>query len=328
MKALVYWPSAPARVIEYLVESLNRITGVETARDLDDAMLKVRGSEIFVGQLSNKILEEARKLRFAQVTSAGVDHLDLEMAKSRGILLASAKGANSFYVAELALALILALAKRVVDMDRSAKSGVFPEYSWGIGSLSTLRGKTVVIYGYGGIGRELARLLKPLGAKIIGVRRSVKESFDDGHAVVVGPGQSWEYLARADFLVVAVHLTKETRRLVNRDFLSRLKRGSYLINVSRGEVVDEDALYDALSNGRLAGAGIDTWWLYPEDDRGRGTAYSSRGIHKLPNVVAIPHRGGFVEEAFMDVAKLAVRNVERFLKGEPVEGLVDYEKGY
>ena len=327
MKALVYWPSAPIRVLRYLVRELSRMVSVETARDLEKAILGIRGVDVFVGQLNNRLLEEAKRLKFAQVTSAGVDHLDLEKARSKGVVLASAKGANSFYVAELALSLILALAKRVVEMDRSAKEGVFPSYSWDKGSLSTLKGKVVVIYGYGSIGRELARLLKPLRAEVIGIRRSVEKSYNDGYATIVGPSEAGKYLAKADFLVIAVPLTNETKKLVDRNLLARLKKGCYLVNVSRGDVVDEEALYEALTSGHIAGAGIDTWWLYPGDEEGGGV-YSSRGIHRLPNVIAIPHRGGFVEEAFMDVAMLALRNVERFIRGEPLEGLVDYEKGY
>jgi len=326
LKALVYWPGAPPRVAEYLVSGLSRILETDTAYNFDDALTRVRYVEVFVGQLNNALLREARRLRFAQVTSAGVDHLDLGLARRKGVLMASAKGVNSFYVAELALSLMLALAKRLVELDRKAKENVFPGYDWSGWSIGTLKNKTVLVYGYGGIGRELARLLEPFGAKIIGVRRGAESEYYDGHVKVVPPSGTLKYIGEADFLVIAVPLTEETREAIDRNLLSRMKKGSYVINVSRGDVLSEEALYEALTSGRLAGAGIDVWWVYPGERQ--GTVYSHRGVHRLPNVIAVPHRGGFVEEAFMEVASFAISNVERFIKGEEPISLVDYEKGY
>jgi phosphoglycerate dehydrogenase-like enzyme len=287
-------------------------------------MSSVADIEIYIGPAQNWVLEKGNKLVFLQATHAGVDGLDLGLAKRKGVIVASVKGVNSYYVAEMALGLMLSLTKRIVAFDRMAKKGVFPPYSWEYSS-GSLKGKTVIILGYGGIGRELARMLKPLGVRVIGVRRGSGGS--DGYAdLVISVSELEKYIGEGDFLVIAAPLTKETRGLVNKELLSKMKRGSYIINVGRGAIVDEEALYEALSKGVLAGAALDVWWLYPGRDHGK--SYSSKGIHMLENVIATPHRAGFVEDAEKDIAMFIVENVKRFIRGEPVEGLVDLDKGY
>lgn len=325
MKALVYWPLARERAKRIVLEGLSRELELVWASSQAEALGALKEAEIYIGPAQNWVLERGERLRFLQATHAGVDGLDLRLAKEKGVLVASAKGVNSFYVAEMALALMLSLAKRITAFDRLAKRGVFPPYSWDY-STSTLRGRTVVILGYGGIGRELARLLKPFGARIIGVRREAGRGSDAYADAIIGVDELAKYIGEADFLVIALPLTEETRGLVGRDVIARMKRGAYIVNVGRGPVVDEEALYEALSKGAIAGAALDVWWLYPGRDQGR--AYSSKGIHMLENVVATPHRAGFTEEAEVDVASFVVENVKRFLRGEEPLGLVDPDKGY
>ncbi len=325
LRALIYWPHARETAKKILVEGLSGLLDIVWAADSDEAMGFIRGADIYVGPIANWVFERGERLRFVQGIYAGIDNVDLDLARSRGIMVATAKGVNSFYVAEMALALMLSLAKRITMFDRMAKEGGFPPYSWEY-SVDTLRGKTVVILGYGGIGRELARLLKPFGARIIGIKRSPGGSRDEYVDIIAGQEDLERYLGEADFLVISMPLTRETRGLVNAKILSRIKRGCYVINVGRGPIVDEDSLYMALREGGIAGAGIDVWWLYPHRDRGK--AFSSKGIHLMDNVVATPHRAGFCEQAELDVARFVVVNVKRYLSGEVPEGLVDFEKGY
>jgi len=322
LKILVYWPSAPSDVLDLLVEGLSRYGEVLVARGLEEAIRLVVDVDVLVGFASNEIIEAGSKLRFVQLTTAGVDHLDLELVRRRGVMLASAKGINSFYVAELALALMLALVKRIPFFDRMAKKGVFPRYTWEY-SMETLKGKKVVILGYGGIGRELARLLKPLGVYVVGVRREVKDRSDSYADEVVPVEEIERVLEGADFLVITAPLTRETKGLIGEHLLRKLKRGAYIVNVSRGPIVDESALDKLMKEGWIRGAGLDVWWLYP----GEGV-YSSLGVHENPDVIATPHRGGFVKEAFLDVARFAIENVGRFARGETPLNLVDLDKGY
>jgi D-3-phosphoglycerate dehydrogenase len=325
LRILVYWPSAPDGVLRFLVEGLSSYGEVVVARSHEEALELVVDADVFVGAASNDIVGRGSKLRFVQHTFAGVDGLDLSLFRSRGVMLASAKGVNSFYVAELALALILALVKRVTFYDRIVKSDFFPRYTWEYG-MGTLRGRKVVILGYGGIGRELARMLKPFNVKIVGVRRS-SEAEDDGVAdEIVSFERLKEAVEGADVLVVAVPLTKETRGLVNEGILRRLKRGAIVVNVSRGHVIDESSLAKLLEEGWISGAGLDVWWVYPWEPG--GGVYSRTGVHRFEGVIATPHRGGFVEEAFMDIARFAVENVGRFARGLEPFNLVDFSRGY
>lgn len=324
MKIVVYWPSAPKEALDILVEGLSRYGEVLLARSFEEALSFVVDAEVFVGGVFNEVLRVGSKLRFFHVVYAGVDGLDLELARSKGVLVASAKGVNSFYVAELALALMLALVKKVTFYDRMAKQGVFPRYDWSY-SMDTLRGKKVVILGYGGIGRELAKLLKPLGARVVGVRRSARERRDDYADEIVPVEELERVVEGADFLVVAAPLTRETRGLVGERLLRKLRRGAYVVNVSRGHVVEEQALAKLVEEGWLEGVGLDVWWVYPWED---STAYSKLGINRNEKVIATPHRGGFVREAFIDIAKFIVENVGRYARGETPLNLVDYEKGY
>lgn len=324
MKALVYWPLAREETRRIVEKGLSKDLDLIWASSLEDAMKAVAEVEIYIGSAQNWVLEKGEKLLFLQATHAGVDNLDLELAKRKGVIVASAKGVNSFYVAEMALALMLALVKRIPEFDRMAKRDAFPPYSWEYSS-GTLKGRTIVILGYGGIGRELARLLKPFGARVIGVRR--EGGAPDGYAdLVVSVKDLERYIGEADFLVITAPLTRETRELVNKDLLSRMKKEAYIVNVGRGAIIDEESLYEALSSGSIAGAALDVWWLYP--GRGQGRVYSSRGIHMMDKVIATPHRAGFVEEAERDIAIFVVENVKKFIRGEESDGLVDLDKGY
>jgi len=325
LKALVYWPLALEESKRIIKEGLSNTIEVLWASSTAEAMSLVGSVEIYIGSAQNWVLERGERLRFLQAVHAGVDNLDLELARRRGVMIASAKKVNSFYVAETALALMLSLAKKITYFDRLAKNNIFPQYSWEF-STDTLRDKTIIILGYGGIGRELARLLKPFGVRVIGVKRNPPGGRDPYADLVIGINDLDKYVGEADFLVVSAPLTRETRGLIDLKVISKMKRGSYIINVGRGHVIDERSLHMALREGMLRGAGLDVWWLYPH--RGGDGVYSSTGIHMIDNVIATPHRGGFVKEAEIDIARFVVENVKRYLRGEEPEGLVDLESGY
>lgn len=310
MRALIYWPSAPPEAVERLKERLSSHVETMLCNTKEEAEAAIEQAEIFVGHITTDLLAKGKRLRFVQSTLAGLDHVDLAIAKERGILIS--KAVNAFYVAELALALILSCMKRITFFDRMAKSGIFPPYSWEF-SMGTIRGKKALIIGYGNIGRELARMLEALGAHVIAVRRRPE-------AGVHGYESLPELIGEADIIAIAVPLTKETEGLIGRELLSRVKRGAVLVNVARGRVIDEGALRDALESGAIACAGLDVWWQ-------RG-GYSSIGIHSMSNVIATPHRGGFVAESFLDIAEFAAENVRRFLAGETPLNLADPERGY
>ena len=279
-------------------------------------------AEVAVGRLSDKAVVAARQLRFVQAPWAGVNGFNLELLRSKGVMLASAKGCNSKSVAEHALALMLALAKRLVPLNERVKGGGWVPWSEET-FLDDLEGKTVVILGYGNIGRELARMCKCLGMCVIGVRRQPVAP-DEYAERVVGLGKLEEAAGEADYLVMTLPLTPETRGVVGRSVLKAMKPTAYLVNVGRGAVVDEEALYEALTKGWIAGAALDVWWSYPPDSN----APSRLGVHKLPNVIATPHKAGWTRESRKRCLKFAAENVARYLRGEEPLNVVDYDNPY
>lgn len=290
-------------------------SGIELARELRDA-------EVVVGRPPDEAVVAAERLKFVQAPWAGVDGYNLELLRSKGVALASAKGCNARAVAEHALALMFALAKRIVAMDKQVKAGGWVPWSEET-LLEDLEGKLVVVLGYGNIGREIAKMCRCLGMRVIGVRKRPLER-DEYAESVVGLDRLEEVVRAADFLVVALPLTPETRGLVGKRVLEAMKPNAYLINVGRGAVIDENALYEALATGRIAGAALDVWWSYPPSPE----APSKLGVHKFPNVIASPHKAGWTRKARMKCLEFAAENVARYLKGEKPLNLVDYDNPY
>jgi len=305
-------------IFEERLRGLARVLPASGSKLLEE----IADAEVVVGRPPDEAVLEARRLRFVQAPWAGVDGFNLELLRSKGVVLASAKGCNARAVAEHALALMLALAKRVVPMSELVKRGGWVPWSEET-FLEDLEGKTVVILGYGNVGRELARLCKCLGMRVIGVRR--RPTGPDEYAErVVGLSELEEVAGEADYLVVALPLTPETRGVVDRRVLRAMKPTAYLVNVGRGAVVDEEALYEALTEGWIAGAALDVWWSYPPDPN----APSRLGVHKLPNVIATPHKAGWTREARKKCLEFAAENVARYLRGEEPLNVVDYDNPY
>lgn len=272
-------------------------------------------------RLPLQALEKAKRLRFVQVPAAGVDWLDVEELAARGVSVASAKGCNARAVAEHALALIFALAKRIPQQDAELKQGLWRQYT-DENFLDDIHGSTLAIVGYGSIGRELARMAKALGMRVLGVRRSPGP--DSVADLVCGLENLQDVLREADYVVVALPLTEETRGIIGERELRAMKRTAFLINVGRGPVVDEKALKRALTEGWIAGAGIDVWWRYPPEEGWP----SVEEVHRLPNVVATHHKAGWTRKARESCLRFAAENVLRFLKGLTPLNLVEPGKGY
>lgn len=288
----------------------------------NDILEGIENADIAIAlRLPNEALLRARKLKFVQVPAAGSDGIDVEHFVRHGVKVASAKGCNARTVAEHAFALILTLAKRVAWLDSELKQGKWRSYSEE-NFLSDLYESTLAIIGYGEIGREVAKLAKAFGMRVLAVKRNpTRDEYAD---LVFGPSEAINALGQADYVVVVLPLTKETYGFIGERELRAMKRTAFLVNVGRGPVVDEKALYRALTEGWIAGAGIDVWWRYPPEEGWP----SPSGVHKLPNVVATPHKGGWTRRAREACLRFAAENVLRFINGEQPLNLIDPEKGY
>jgi phosphoglycerate dehydrogenase-like enzyme len=203
-------------------------------------------------------LEKADHLKVIARYGVGVDQVDLEAAKEKGIIVTNTPGANSVSVAELALGLMLALARQIPEAGRSVQKGMWPRYA-GV----SLEGKTVGILGLGAIGKQLARRLSGFDCQVLAYDPLADEIFAKQHGVELASMDT--VIARSDFLSLHLPLLPETRALVNAAFLAKMKKGSFLINTSRGEAIDEAALLRALASGHLRGAGLDAFVVEPPD---------------------------------------------------------------
>ncbi len=246
-------------------------------------------------------LKAADKLKVIARYGVGVDSVDLKMAKEKGIVVTNTPGANSASVAELALGLMLALARQIPEAVEAVHQGKWPRYA----GLS-LEGKTVGILGLGAIGKQLARRLSGFDCRLLaydpyGDAAAAK----DLHVELTSLDQ---VLEASDFVSLHLPLLPETRCMVNEAFLAKMKKGSFLVNTSRGEVVDEDALLKALQGGHLKGVGLDAFTIEPPDPK--------NPLLLLPQVIATPHLGAMTDGATSNMGWLAMRDCLAVLKGE------------
>lgn len=250
-----------------------------------------------------------------QLLSAGVDHLDFTQTPE-SLKVASNVGAYARPMAEHTLAMILALSKRLFIHHEKLKSGFFDQLS----ENKALYGSKAVILGFGGIGREVARLLRPFGVEILALNRTAKS---EGSADFLGTLKDLEeVLPKADIVVVSLPLNRSTRGLIGKRELSLMKPDAVLVNVARGEIIDERALYERLKETPTFMAGIDAWWTEPFR---HGGFELNHPFFELPNVLGTPHNSGLVPGSLIDAVQKASENILSFLKGEPIEGLVRRE---
>jgi phosphoglycerate dehydrogenase-like enzyme len=238
---------------------------------------------------------------------------------------------NAQQVAEMAIALLLAAAKRIVPMDRALR-----RCDWSAryepNSVVLLEGGTAVVLGYGAIGRRVARLCRGLGMDIRAVRRGPVPDDEAAGPDSVRPAEELTaLLPEADALIVCLPLTDETEGLLGKRELALLPRRAILVNVGRGPLVDEEALYNALRDGTLGGAGIDVWYNYPTDEPSRRTTRpSSFPFEELDTVVMSPHRAGAPNTA--ETEAFRVRALAEMLnaaaRGDDMPNTVDLGLGY
>jgi D-3-phosphoglycerate dehydrogenase len=253
-------------------------------------------------------LAAADRLKVIARYGVGSDNVDLVAAGQRGVVVTNTPGANSVSVAELALGLMLALARQIPEAVEAVHQGKWPRFA----GLS-LEGKTVGILGLGAIGRQLVRRLAGFDCRVLAYDPIVDVAAARG--LGVAPMGMDDVLAQADFLSLHLPLLPETRGMVDDAFLAKMKDGAYLINTARGEIIDEGALLRALQNGRLKGAGLDAFVVEPPDP--------SNPLLGLPQVIATPHLGAMTDGATSNMGWMAMKDCLAVLRGEePAHKLV------
>ena len=275
------------------------------------------------GTFSKGDLEQAKKLKLIQIPFTGVDKLDFSLHKNYLDIFICNVHTNKFAVAEHAFALILALAKNIVVNDRDLRLGRWHGLSTKEPTVQLHR-KSLGIVGLGSIGWEIAKIGHALGMKVFALKRKIKEKDLKKRNILVFLGEKKDLekvIKESDFIVVAVPLTKETKGLIGKKEL-KLMKGKYLINISRGAVIDEEALFKSLKEGNITGAAIDTWYQYPSSKQ-RKVLPSKYDFQKLNNVVMSPHTGGYTDRALEENIKSVFDNIVKIYYGEVPENRID-----
>ncbi|MFA5309633.1 MAG: D-2-hydroxyacid dehydrogenase [Dehalococcoidales bacterium] len=262
------------------------------------------------------ITKRAPRLKWFQATSAGVDrHRDTEIWRSH-IIITGVSGIHATPIGEFVLSLMLMFVKDTPSSFRMMQSRRWQRYGTRV-----LRGRTVGIVGLGHIGREVARLSKAFGMKVIATRRSTKKEGEARHVDLLLPqARLNEMLGESDFVAVCLPLTPETRRIIGEAEFKAMKPSAYIINIGRGDLIDEEALIRALDAGRIAGAGLDVTAAepLPEDSR----------LWDFKNVILSPHVSGGMEDYMVRAADLFCDNLRRYLDGKKLRNIVDRKRGY
>lgn len=280
------------------------------------------------GSFSKENLEQAKKLKLIQIPFAGVDKLDFSLYKNYPDIFICNIHANKNAVAEHAFSLILALARNIVTNDRDLRLGKWHGFSTKEPTVQ-LQGKSLGIVGLGSIGWEIAKIGHTLGMKVFALKRKIEEKDLEKKNILEFLGEKEDLekvIKESDFIVVAVPLTQGTKGLIGKKEV-KLMKGKYLINISRGIVIDEKALFKSLKEDNLAGAAIDTWYQYPSSEQ-REILPSKYDFHKLDNVVMSPHTAGYTDRALEENIKSVFDNIVKIYFGEEPENRIDPELEY
>ena len=261
-----------------------------------------------------QLLDATPKLRWYHTVSAGVETMPLPELAQRGIVLTNNSGSYDIQIAEHLMAFVFAASRqlhRYRDQQRT------PE--WKEQTHQELRDATIVVYGMGSIGGEIARLAAAVGMRVIGVRRKAGPP-GPGIDRVVAPDRLADVVGEADYLAVAAPLTDATRGAISREVISRMKTTAWIMNIARGAIVDERAMIEALQAKKIAGAALDVFTTEPLPP--------DSPLWKLDNVIITPHHSGSSPRASERTLALFAENLRRYKSGEPLINRVDYQAGY
>ena len=274
-------------------------------RDMDPAVQIERAKDADILMLANmplrgEVIRACQKLKFINVAFTGVDHIDLEACKEKGVQVSNASGYSNQSVAELALCMMLSLLRNVPQVDARCRQGQTKDGLVGC----ELKGKTVGIVGLGAIGQKTAELCHAFGCRVIAYNSRPKQA-----AGYIEQLPLDQVLAQSDILSLHCPLNDSTRGLIGKAEIAKMKKSALLINTARGPVVDSAALAGALNDGAIAGAGIDVFETEPPLD-------PSHPLLSAKNAIVTPHVAFATQESMLLRAKIVFETLEAYLKGE------------
>ena len=295
-------PSLRTELEEQVGEVIYNPTGKPlSSKEVIQLLPCIDGYIAGLDQIDRAAMESANQLKVIARYGVGVDRVDLETAHKRGIVITNTPGANSASVAELALALMLILARQIPQAIKAVRKGEWPRLP-GI----SLENKSIGILGFGAIGKRLAQRLEGFLCRVIAHDPFIDERV--GKSLGVEIVEIDKLAKESDFLIIHIPLSNETKEIVNKSFLAKMKKGAFLINTSRGEVLNEDDLLEALQSEQLSGAALDAFVEEPPD--------IAHPLLSLPQVITTPHLGAQTDGATRNMGWMAMRDCLAVLKGE------------
>jgi phosphoglycerate dehydrogenase-like enzyme len=276
----------------------------------------------FTPFVDSDIFASATRLRWVQSPAVGVGNLMFAELLASDVVITSARGIRARAIAEHVLGVTIALARKlpVAIRAQAAHRWAQDELEGASVDVRTLHGRRMGIVGLGSIGLELVKIAAPFGFRISAIRRRATEPPPSGVEHVWPPDRLPDLLAQSDVVVLAAPHTPETKRLIGRREIDCIKRGAFLINIARGKLIDDEAVIEALRDGRLGGAALDVFTQEPLD--------ASSPYWDLPNVIVTPHVSGALQDYWTPLVALFSENLRRFERGEPLMNVVDKSAGY
>jgi phosphoglycerate dehydrogenase-like enzyme len=279
----------------------------------------LRDAEIVAGwkkEVGEQCFEDGAQLRWLQSWSAGVNSMPLRELEMKGVSLTSASGVHAFPISETIVGLMISLTRKIHTYVKNQQSKTWHHANMNL----EMHGKTVGIIGVGAIGKETAKIAKVFGMKVIGIRHSglPEENVDE----MFKPSELNDVLPLCDYVVITLPLTAETSGMFGAEQFQLMKHSAFLVNIGRGEIIDESALAEALSTGEIGGAGLDVFTVEPLP--------ADSPLWEMENVIITPHTAGSTEyynQRVMD--DIFIPNLQEYVRsGKPSINLVDYHKGY
>jgi len=301
------------------IEGVSAVLKVQKSPREKELLELVKDADIlFAGFFSPEMFLEAKKLKWIQTVGAGVDRFLLPEVMKSPVIITNASGVHPTPISEHVIGMMLCFCRKLHFHIRNQMERKWERYSRE--QIEELPGKTVGIVGLGRIGEEVAKKAKNLGMKVIATRRNLMPPTPAYVDKLIHPENLKELLAESDFVVLTLPLTKETQGMIGEPQLKTMKRTSYLINVSRGKIVQENKLIQALKEGWIAGAGLDTFEKEPLPPDSE--------LWEMKNVIITPHVAGSTKHYLDRLTDIFCENLKRYLRNEPLINVVDKTIGY
>lgn len=321
--------------LDYISGRINEnVTLIDPGFYSEESLLNyVKEADVLFGNFfTERMIIAAENLKFIQIPWTGVENLDFELLRKYNITVCNSHS-NAAVVAEHAVALMLDAAKKLSYHDRLLRMGKWNRVTPGkLNEISpfsvSITGSKIGIIGFGSIGQKIFKMLNSFESSFKVFDRKISDKYEMAENLKqYTPEEICSELYDLDFVFVAVPLTDETRQLIDKKFFSAMKPESVLINISRGEIINESDLYFALKNRTISFAGIDTWFNYPSRESPDVFPSARYEFHLLDNVVLSPHRAGYVDGAYPHLDD-AIENLNRYYAGKPLKNIISLINKY